>query len=433
MIREQWIKNLPSTWSITRLGALGSLSKGSGGSKEDNRDSGVAVVRYGELYGKFDQIIREARSFISPDDASRYTPLPTGSLVFAGSGEDPEEIGKSALSLIPAPAFVGGDTVIFSPRPNAVDPIYLTYVLDSKPLKAYKAVRSTGITVVHISAGKLKTLPIPLPPFDEQRAIADYLDHETAQIDALVAKQEELIRLLRERREVTISALVTSRVARSSRALPLRASGVSWIGDVPANWKVLPVRSLVYERRDRNAGGDTRYLSLVANIGIIPYEEKGDIGNKKPEDLSKCKIVHAGDFVINSMNYQIGSYGLSRLDGVCSPVYIVMVARPGMDRNFFARVFESRPFQRLAQSFGQGILDHRRAIGWSELKNLKVPVPPLEEQRAIADYLNHQTAQIDTLIAKAEEHIALAKERRSALITAAVTGQFDVRTARKAG
>lgn len=364
-----------------------------------------------------------------PPSVASSAMVSRGDLLMTSAGAS---IGKSVRFTETYPACFAGFLVRLRPHSNESGR-YLGYWMQSHDYWDQIAVGAVKSTIENFSASRYRALTAPLPPLDEQRAIADYLDQETAQIDALVAKQEELIRLLRERREVTISALVTSRVARSSRALPLRASGVSWIGDVPANWKVLPVRSLVYERRDRNAGGDTRYLSLVANIGIIPYEEKGDIGNKKPEDLSKCKIVHAGDFVINSMNYQIGSYGLSRLDGVCSPVYIVMVARPGMDRNFFARVFESRPFQRLAQSFGQGILDHRRAIGWSELKNLKVPVPPLEEQRAIADYLNHQTAQIDTLIAKAEEHIALAKERRSALITAAVTGQFDVRTARKAG
>lgn len=171
MIAEDWIGELPSTWTLTRLGTLGTFVKGSGGSKEDNRESGLPVVRYGELYTKFDRVIREPQSFIDPDAASRYTPLRTGSLVFAGSGEDPEEIGKAALSLLPAPAYVGGDSVIFTPRPDEIDPMYLTYVLDSKPLASNKAIRATGFTVVHISAGKLKTLPIPLPPLNEQRAI----------------------------------------------------------------------------------------------------------------------------------------------------------------------------------------------------------------------------------------------------------------------
>ncbi|MFY8043776.1 MAG: hypothetical protein ACOVOD_12715, partial [Rhodoferax sp.] len=110
---------------------------------------------------------------------------------------------------------------------------------------------------------------------------------------------------------------------------------------------------------------------MMANVGIIPYEEKGDVGNKKPEDLGKCKLVEKGDLVINSMNYGIGSYGLSSLAGVCSPVYIVL--RPRLDRirdRFAFRVFENRAFQTHAQSFGNGILEHRAAINWDILKGI---------------------------------------------------------------
>ena len=99
-----------------------------------------------------------------------------------------------------------------------------------------------------------------------------------------------------------------------------KPSGVEWLGDVPEQWAVIPCRSIVHERTAKNDGAECQdYLSLMANVGIIPYAEKGDIGNKKPDDLSKCKIVTRGDFVINSMNYGIGSYGISDYDGVCSP------------------------------------------------------------------------------------------------------------------
>ena len=118
---------------------------------------------------------------------------------------------------------------------------------------------------------------------------------------------------------------------------------------------------IVHERRTKNEGAAcTDYLSLMANVGVIPYEEKGDIGNRKPEDVSKCKMVVRGDFVINSMNFGIGSYGASAFDGVCSPVYIVLEPQDDIVEPRFAfRIFESRAFQTYAQSFGNGILEHR--------------------------------------------------------------------------
>jgi type I restriction enzyme, S subunit len=143
-------------------------------------------------------------------------------------------------------------------------------------------------------------------------------------------------------------------------------SGEEWLGEVPEHWSVLPCRAFMTEQDTRNIGAvNENYLSLMANVGVIPYEEKGDIGNKKPEDLSKCKLVSKGDLVINSMNYRIGSYGLSELDGICSPVYIVLRPRPEIiERRYSFRVFENRTFQTYAQSFGNGILEHRaRSIG----------------------------------------------------------------------
>lgn len=160
----------------------------------------------------------------------------------------------------------------------------------------------------------------------------------------------------------------------------------------------------------------------MANIGIIPYAEKGDIGNKKPEDLSKCKIVTRGDFVINSMNYGIGSYGLSDYDGVCSSVYIVLKPQNDVVESRFAfRIFENRAFQTYAQSFGNGILEHRCAINWDILKPIGVCIPPMNEQKAILAFLDRETGKIDALIAEQRRLVELLAEKRQAVISHAVT------------
>ena len=200
-------------------------------------------------------------------------------------------------------------------------------------------------------------------------------------------------------------------------------SGVEWLGEVPKHWDILPCRAIVHERTAKNDGGKCEdYLSLMANIGIIPYAEKGDIGNKKPEDLSKCKIVSRGDFVINSMNYGIGSYGLSDYDGVCSPVYIVLKPQNEIVEPRFAfRIFENRAFQTYAQSFGNGILEHRCAINWDILKGISVTVPSMSEQKAILTFLDRETAKIDELISEQQQLIEFLKEKRQSIISHAIT------------
>ncbi|GIU23065.1 restriction endonuclease subunit S [Shewanella schlegeliana] len=202
-----------------------------------------------------------------------------------------------------------------------------------------------------------------------------------------------------------------------------QSTGIAWCGKVPAHWSLVPCRAAVDHIVEKNHDGKVQnYLSVMANVGVIPYEEKGDIGNKKPDDLSKCKLVRKGQLVINSMNYSIGSYGMSDYDGVCSPVYIILQANTDtLHKRFALRVFENTPFQKHLATFGNGILAHRAAIGWDDIKGQYIPVPPMEEQEKILHFLDHETAKIDTLIEKQQQLIKLLKEKRQAVNSHVVT------------
>src|SRR5690554_1386476 len=206
-----------------------------------------------------------------------------------------------------------------------------------------------------------------------------------------------------------------------------KETNVERLGSIPSHWQLLPCRAIVDECMDKNTDARIQdYLSLMANVGVIRYEDKGDVGNKKPDDLSKCKIVRPGNLVINSMNYGIGSYGLSTYAGVCSPVYIVLDPFPRVIETRYAlRIFEEKQFQSWAQSFGNGILAHRSAIGWDDLKNIKIGLPPLEEQSLLSRFLDHETAKIDALIREQERLIELLQEKRQAVISHAMTKGLD--------
>ena len=212
-------------------------------------------------------------------------------------------------------------------------------------------------------------------------------------------------------------------MAKYEKYAEYKDSGVEWLGDIPSHWQSVPCKGVVEHIVEKNTDNAlSNYLSLMANVGVIRYEDKGDIGNKKPEDLSKCKIVRKGQLVINSMNYSIGSYGMSPYDGICSPVYIVLQSLSGVYLERFAlRIFENSFFQKYLSTFGNGILEHRSAINWDDIKGKYVPLPPLDEQKNILNFLDHETAKIDTLIAKQEKLIELLKEKRQAVISHAVT------------
>ncbi len=410
-----WFGDIPAHWGVRRLGSLGALYKGRGGAKEDNVDEGVPVVRYGELYTKFDKTITRAHSFISEDVASNYTRLPTGSIVFAGSGEDFEDIGKSALSLLDEPAYVGGDTVIFVPKGSDADPLFLAYALESCPLKAMKALRSTGFTVVHISAGNLKTLPLALPPMVEQRRIADFLDTETAQIDTLIAEQERFIALLRERRRATRDELGT----------PVG------VGD-RMKWFIDEV-----DHRAGVAADSLPLMSVSIDWGVRRRDEITEDA-ARAEDLSNYKVCHTGEIVINRMRAFQGALGVAPEQGIVSPDYAVLRPRPGVDSRWLAEVMRSKAFvaEMVSRLRGIGGTDtgavRTPRINVSDLREIRVTVPDEAEQQEQLARVTQAFERVDILVREAEHNIALSKERRSALITAAVTGQIDVGTGRAA-
>ncbi len=207
----------------------------------------------------------------------------------------------------------------------------------------------------------------------------------------------------------------------------MQDSGAGWLGEIPTDWTSERLDFLFENSKKKNKHlGIESYLSLMANRGIIPYAEKGDVGNKAPADFGNSKTVKKGDFVINSMNFGIGSFGVSNYEGIVSTVYFVL--RPDVSRadpGYLRYIFLTTSFRDNAQNLGSGILEHRASIPWEKFKIQKLPVPPISEQENIRQYLDRETSQIDHLISKQEQLIEKLLERRQALITQVVTKGLD--------
>lgn len=307
-----------------------------------------------------------------------------------------------------------------------IDARYLNYFLSSASFRWVKTVSARGLnnSMVKISQGVIKGWQVAYPPVEEQRNIADYLDYATQNIDNRIETLVKKVELYKELQEVLIFEAVTHGL---DKAVSMKTSGLEWVDNIPSHWEVVPLRTVVNNINDKNNDNEiNQYLSLVSGIGVIPYEEKGNVGNKKPEDISKCKIVYPGDLVINSMNFGIGSFGLSKYKGVCSSVYLVM--RP-IDKNYeqyLFRLFQTKYFQKYMQSFGKGILDIRMAIKWNDFKNVEIPFPSSEERKVIVDYINDNTQYIDCMIETINQQISALKELRIGLINDTVTGKLKV-------
>ena len=207
-------------------------------------------------------------------------------------------------------------------------------------------------------------------------------------------------------------------------------SGVEWLGEVPAHWELPRLGALLQERGEVNSNGHVgKVLSVLRDRGVIPYSEKGNIGNKMSEDITRYKVVRPNDIVVNCMNVIIGSVGLSRYTGCLSPVYYVLTRRSeDDDSQYLNAYFQTKPFQESLVRIGNGILAHRMRIPMELLKCEIFPRPPTGEQTAIVSFLDHADRRIWRYIRAKQKLIALLEEQKQAIIHQAVTGQIDVRT-----
>jgi type I restriction enzyme, S subunit len=204
-------------------------------------------------------------------------------------------------------------------------------------------------------------------------------------------------------------------------------SGVPWFGEIPKYWEMLRLGALLRERGETNDRLNVdQVLSVLRGIGVIPYEEKGHIGNKRSEDIRRYKIVRPNDIVVNCMNVIIGSVGLSRYTGCLSPVYYVLTARSEEDDpRYLNYIFQTKLFQRSLVRIGNGILAHRMRIPMELLKCELLPRPPKDEQSAIVRYLDHANRRIDRYIRAKRKLIALLNEQKQVIIQQAVTRGLD--------
>lgn len=263
-----------------------------------------------------------------------------------------------------------------------------------------------------------------LPPIEEQTAIAAFLDRETAKIDALIAEQEKLIALLTEKRQATISHAVTRGL---NPNVTMKDSGVAWLGAVPAHWQIFATKRLfrlVAEPAPND--NDEELLSIYTDIGVRPRKSLEAKGNKATTTDGYWRV-RQGDIIVNKLLAWMGAIGLSNYDGVTSPAYAILRPIKSLVPQYYDYLFRCGVMFTEFRRYSRGIMDMRLRLYFEEFGQIALPYPPKEEQTEIIEFLEEECFKLDTLKDESEHAVALLKERRSALITAAVTGQIDVR------
>jgi len=285
----------------------------------------------------------------------------------------------------------------------------------------------------HLNAEELGSCTLVLPDAAEQTFIADFLDRETAKIDGLVAEQRRLIELVTEKRHAVVSHAITKGL--NPRA-PMKPSGIEWLGDVPEHWEVRRLKFLINNIKAGPFGSSLtkdEYVSAGYRVygqeQVIPNDfTVGDyfISEEKYQELSQCSVL-PGDILISC----VGTFGKIAIvpddiePGIINPRLLRLRCAEVISGEYLVEVLRSEVTFAQFELFSRGgTMD---IIGIGTLSEIIVAVPPLPEQIQLLRLLRHETAKMDTLTAEAERTIDLLQERRTALISAAVTGKIDVR------
>jgi type I restriction enzyme S subunit len=316
----------------------------------------------------------------------------------------------------------GYHLAILRPKPEALNGRFLFRCLQSKSIRLQLELASTGVTRFGLPKGEIGRMSLPVAPMGEQQSITDYLDRETSQIDILIKEKECMLALLAEKRAALISHAVTCGLDPDAS---LKPSGYFWLGDIPAHWKVRRCASLFKEIDERNQP-DLPLLNVSLNTGVTLRVFSDNKIESVAADFASYKVARKGNLAFNKMRFWQGAVGVAPEDGLVSPDYTVAGFGPEMYADYIESLFRIPQFIMEIRRHSHGIVDDRLRLYWDGFKNIRIPVPPLSEQKTIAEYLLNERRQGAEIEVALNQSVELLKERRSALITAAITGQLEI-------
>lgn len=383
-----------SKWSLQPLWGLAP--------RVDNKNQGMVETNLLSL--SYGQIIRKDITEIGglqPGSYETYNIIEPGDTVLRMT--DLQNDQKSIRTgLARERGIITSAYVTVRPIDRYVEPRFFSAILRAYDIKKVFYEMGAGVRQT-LKYDELAQLPIPLPPLGIQRSIADYLDRETAEIDAMIDKLDELTSDLHVRKSSFLDSAVDNLYGQ--KPVPL--------------WSILkPVKQQGFPREE--------VLSVYREYGVILKSSRDDNLNRTPENLNPYQLVIPGDLVVNKMKAWQGSLGVSKYQGIVSPDY--QVARPIVELDPRYLHFALRAPKMISQyrNRSSGVRPAQWRLYWDEMSTLRIPLPPLEEQSRIADHLDSVTSKIDVMLTKVAELRDLLTERRAALITDAVTGRKDV-------
>jgi type I restriction enzyme S subunit len=402
-----WTGKIPSDWSFLRIGSV----------FEERREK-VSDKDFKPLSVTKNGILPQLENAAKTNDGDNRKGVKRGDFVINSRSDR-----KGSSGIADEDGSVSLINIVLQPK--GVVPKFSEYLLKSYNFKEEFYRYGHGIVddLWTTRFADMKGILIPLPPKPKQTAIAQFLDRKTAEIKAFIELKEKTISLLKERKTAIINQAVTKGLDPN---VEMKDSGVEWLGEIPKHWEVRPVGSFFLERKENNKRMKEK-LVLSLSHGTVKRRVMDNKG-LLPESFSTYQITHPGDIVFRLTDLQNDKKSLrngqTKETGIITSAYLCIYTNRSISAEYINYLFRIYDLKKVFYAFGGGI---RQGAGYSEIRKLKVIVPPLAEQNFIVQKIEEKLNEIDQSIISSEKEITLIKEYLQSLISEVVTGKIDVR------
>lgn len=432
----EWILDIPEHWEVRKFGYLFSFDRGLSITKDNLRDSGIPCVSYGEIHSKYRfEVNPDIHELKCVDEdyllSNNKSLIKRGDFVFADTSEDIEGSGNFTL--------LDSDSIVFAGYHTIIARLiyfhnyrYLAYLFESFPFRSQIRCQVSGIKVFSITQTILKKAKVILPPLKEQQAIANILDQKTTEIDSLIVDKERLIELLQEKRQAIISEYVTKGL---NTNVKMKDSGIEWIGDIPEHWRVIKLGHVA--KITRLAGAEYTSYWKTSEEGEIVALRGYNIGENKlllddveriSEQLSQ-KLIRSRLFKGDVVFPCVGTIGKATLILEDNKYHINQnIAKLTTSESLSSKYLTYFLNSNLCyyQIVYHNTSDAQPSVLVRNLRRFLLILPPIDEQEDIADRIEDDLYELDSLIDDIKMQVKNLKEYRQSLISEAVTGKIDV-------
>lgn len=419
-----WFERIPQHWAVKRLKDLSAIQNSNVDKKSHEHERPVRLCNYINVYKNefIDSSLDFMEATADESEIEKFA-LAKDDVLITKDSETFEDIAVPALVVESIEGVICGYHLAqIKTDKKFLLGAYLHRLFQSKQYGFRFSIYAKGITRFGLGQSAIADALTPIPPLPEQRAIADYLDAKTAEIDRKIELLEQKAEKYAELKQSLINETVTRGLDRNVR---MKDSGVEWIGEIPAHWEVSAITKIAKPVSIKNHP-DEELLSVYRDYGVIIKSDRDDNHNRAGENLSSYKLVEPGFLVINKMKTWQGSLGVSPYRGIVSPAYITCKIGKSIEKRYLHHLLRCRTWINEYNRLSYGVRNDQWDMRYDDFKYVPVLLPPMDEQKKIADYLDSKLAQIDRIVEVIYLEIEKLRELRKTLINDVVTGKIKV-------